>query len=454
MKERVVMIIERKRLLRGIEPGYKKMFRLFKIVLLLVYSTVPFLSNYISQTNALCVWFPCAIYIFISTAIEHVKKDHYFENPVWEYAARQGEFSLLLIFPSVFVFNYYEIDYMWCWVVFISLAIYIPVFFVTTLNFDFRQNVRSDEEKRKAHINGAKHICYYWLFDLLFCSCFNNWNIMTYILGTIVIVIIFCNATKVFLGGNELFWWSLPFEFLIGISLSVYLIFSISNTSLRQIILSIVAALYSGLFTLIGVAWTIKKGETDRQEDMRRIEIERCEEERKKYVPFLKIVNGTKTEEVARVISLKGIDFDKLEDVALLKRYICYEVTIKSFDIKNISKEIIILKGVVVHGVYHSFLREVIIEPGGICRIETTKNYSVVFAELDKMMTLVVEDILGNQYSVGCRITLYSDSSRHIVFENELGKYTGFCYSYIVESVELPNLIDVSMKNVYDKTEV
>lgn len=101
------------------------------------------------------------------------------------------------------------------------------------------------------------------------------------------------------------------------------------------------------------------------------------------------------------------------------------------------------MKGIIVHGAYYSFTRDTIIETGGTCKIETTKNYSAIFAELDKMMMLVVEDILGNQYSIGCRITLSTDSSRHIVCENEKGEFTGFWYSYIVESIELPVLVNI-----------
>ena len=173
------------------------------------------------------------------------------------------------------------------------------------------------------------------------------------------------------------------------------------------------------------------------------MEDERREEERKKHIPFLKIANENQGADVARVISIKGLSFGKPEDVALLNNRIFYEVTINAFNVKNISKETVILKGIIVHGAYYSFTRDMIIEAGGTCKIELTKNYSAIFAELDKLMTLVVEDILGNQYSIGCRITLSTDSSRHIVCENEQGEFTGFWYSYIVEGIELPVLVNI-----------
>lgn len=56
-------------------------------------------------------------------------------------------------------------------------------------------------------------------------------------------------------------------DFLVGIGLTVYLIYLIPEKELQTIILTIVAALYGGLITLVGVAWTIKKSDKDRKED-------------------------------------------------------------------------------------------------------------------------------------------------------------------------------------------
>lgn len=49
---------------------------------------------------------------------------------------------------------------------------------------------------------------------------------------------------------------------------------------------SVYAALIGGGLTLIGVAWTIRKGDKDRKDDLVRRDKEKAEDERKKYKPY------------------------------------------------------------------------------------------------------------------------------------------------------------------------
>ena len=83
-------------------------------------------------------------------------------------------------------------------------------------------------------------------------------------------VIIFYNLSKVFINGNSPFKFGLVQDFIVGIALTVYLIYIIPNESLQQIVIPIVAAVYGGLLTLVGVAWTIKKSDRDRKEEEKR----------------------------------------------------------------------------------------------------------------------------------------------------------------------------------------
>ena len=57
------------------------------------------------------------------------------------------------------------------------------------------------------------------------------------------------------------------------------------DNSLREIITTIVSAVYGGLLTLVGVAWTIRKGDDDRRRDITRIEEEKREDERNDMHP-------------------------------------------------------------------------------------------------------------------------------------------------------------------------
>ena len=64
-------------------------------------------------------------------------------------------------------------------------------------------------------------------------------------------VIVFYNLSKAFISGNKAFSFGLIQDFIVGISLTVYLIYIISNKELQEIIISIIAAVYGGLLTLL-----------------------------------------------------------------------------------------------------------------------------------------------------------------------------------------------------------
>ena len=63
-------------------------------------------------------------------------------------------------------------------------------------------------------------------------------------LGTISVVTILWTVTKTFLAGNEQFRWLLLFEFLIGVGLSIYLIYSVPNEPLyKQVFNPVISAM-------------------------------------------------------------------------------------------------------------------------------------------------------------------------------------------------------------------
>ena len=49
--------------------------------------------------------------------------------------------------------------------------------------------------------------------------------------------------------------------------MSIYLIYIIPNSDLQNVVIPIVAAVYGGLLTLVGVAWTIKHGQEERKQE-------------------------------------------------------------------------------------------------------------------------------------------------------------------------------------------
>ena len=58
---------------------------------------------------------------------------------------------------------------------------------------------------------------------------------------------------------------------IVGVALTVYLIYIIPDENLQVVVLAIVGALYGGIMTLVGVAWTIKDGQ-DREQETKRLD--------------------------------------------------------------------------------------------------------------------------------------------------------------------------------------
>lgn len=69
---------------------------------------------------------------------------------------------------------------------------------------------------------------------------------------------------------------------MIGIALTIYLIYITPTVNnLQSIVTTIIAAIYGGLLTLVGVAWTIRK-----QDEIRR------DDEKKRFKPHFNIYHG------------------------------------------------------------------------------------------------------------------------------------------------------------------
>lgn len=90
---------------------------------------------------------------------------------------------------------------------------------------------------------------------------------MIYIFGLLSIVIIFTNVICVFLSENKLLNKMISFDLLVGVGLSVYLIYILPDEQLKTIVTAVVAALYGGILTLVGVAWTIRHSDKEGREE-------------------------------------------------------------------------------------------------------------------------------------------------------------------------------------------
>lgn len=145
----------------------------------------------------------------------------------------------------------------------------------------------------------------FWLYDLLFMAIFNQWHVMIYIFGLLSIVIIFTNIICVFLSENKLLNKMISFDLLVGVGLSVYLIYLLPDEQLKTIVTAVVAALYGGILTLVGVAWTIRHSDKERKD-----------EEKKKAKPIftfnmvLDEIKDIRTKKVCFDVADNGIEYE------------------------------------------------------------------------------------------------------------------------------------------------
>lgn len=192
-----------------------------------------------------------------------------------------------------------------CWIIFAVLLLFIPVgfgYFGVLCTKKFNPN---EQQKKNMNLSLCKYIFLFWLYDLLFMAIFNQWRALIYVFGLLSIVIIFTNLIGVFLSENKLLNKMISFDLILGIGLSVYLIYILTDEQLKTIVTAVVAALYGGILTLVGVAWTIRHSDKERKEEEKKkakpiftfnMVLEEIKDIRKKKVCFDVADNGIEYE--------------------------------------------------------------------------------------------------------------------------------------------------------------
>ena len=166
----------------------------------------------------------------------------------------------------------------WQWLIFALLMIIIPLSIVNLAIWVKKKNNLTNEQEKVMGVNMVKYTLFYWLCDLFYMSFIIESLACKFVFGGLIMLIILYNLSSAIINQtnkrrNGFIKFAIIQDFLVGIGIAIYLIYIISNIALQQIVLAIVAAVFGGLFTLVGVAWTIKKGDADRNAELKRIEI-------------------------------------------------------------------------------------------------------------------------------------------------------------------------------------
>lgn len=418
-------------IVKGIKLVCKILRNAIFLLSMLAFFIIPFMNSWMDKFIAQCIWYPAFAIIVIFFIRESFRKDEQDgEETVADHVGKWWAWAITFSFISVFVIRYYDITYIWLWVIFGVVAIFTFLFFLSLLSYNLKHRALTKEERQKISLNVVKYILLYWLFDLTYMGIFNDWFWVTIICGTLAVTLVFYNLVIAFINiAESLKGWLVP-ELLFGLGIALYLIYIIPDDTLQSIIVAIVAALFGGMFTLVGVAWTFKKGDIDRKED-----------ERKKNIPYMKVVHGIK--ESCEVCShiYQGLDLSNAKELEKVDGNSLYLITIEDCIMKNISESNIILRGMLFDDKKYEFSDPVILEKGEVCKIRITDNHSVVVPNLESTLNLIVNDTMDNVYSIECKLN-YVPVDRIMKSTIEECEYVCLEFKGTVGSVKLPVLVD------------
>lgn len=258
-----------------------------------------------------------------------------------------------------------------CWIIFAVLLLFIPIgfgYFGVLCTKKFNPN---EQQKKNMNLSLCKYIFLFWLYDLLFMAIFNRWRALIYIFGLLSIVIIFTNLISVFLSENKLLNKMISFDLILGIGLSVYLIYMLPDEQLKTIVTAVVAALYGGILTLVGVAWTIRHSDKERRE-----------EEKKKAKP---IFTFNMVLEEIKDIRTKKVCFDVADNEI---EYECHVVA----ELENSDHALFAVKRVFHDGKWNEIEGNTVVLPNKSVYFDFRFNYDV------NNLFLEVKDGLDNSY--------------------------------------------------------
>lgn len=345
----------------------------------------------------------------------------------------------------------------WQWVIFAIIALAVFTLFGHVGRYVKRKGKWTKEQERAIKVNAIKYMFFYVLCDLFYMSFIVDNVFLRYIFGVLILLIVLYNLTMAFLSKvtkNTLQRIGILQDFIIGIVLTIYLIYIIPgkqveingvvtlDNSLRDIITTIVAAVYGGLFTLIGVAWTIRKGDVDRNKELARIEKERKEEDRKKHVPYLKIVIGMRPSCFVKCNIEQLLDFDDEKSIAQIDEGTFYGITIRDFIVKNVSSDNILLQGILLDDKFYNFDIKQLLEVNTACDIQTTDSQVFLSAKPLKRLLICAEDVIGNRYMIEGELCLHLEGLPIKVTTKKGIEYQGFRYRYIIDNLALPILVE------------
>lgn len=156
------------------------------------------------------------------------------------------------------------------WISFGLIAVLIPIGLVGIKRYVLKGKAVTKKLEKHANEMVFRYWTFYWLCDLFYMSCFIQNLVCQFVFGGLILCVIFMNLSLVFSFPKEkssFERWGMLQYFLVGIGITVYLLYVVPDADLKDVLIPVVSAVYGGLLTLAGVAWTIRQTQADKRKD-------------------------------------------------------------------------------------------------------------------------------------------------------------------------------------------
>lgn len=151
---------------------------------------------------------------------------------------------------------------------FILLLIIIPFGLLCFRQFCYDKFPPKTAVQKKNFDRNLILVFFLWYMYLFFyLAWFNDWIECQFILGVAILAVTLLSLAKTFSSQDDKhpsLKGFMVFDLLLGLGLTIYLLYIIPDKELQTVAISITAAVYGGFITLVGVAWTIRKSDADR----------------------------------------------------------------------------------------------------------------------------------------------------------------------------------------------
>ena len=300
------------------------------------------------------------------------------------------------------------------WVLFPVILFVVPLWKILMIKI-YRIDL-TPEQNKKNNVGVVIHILFYWLCNVFYMSWFANYLICHFICGALIILIIFMSLSNSILYPkykNVFEKWGILLDFCIGIILTIRLIYVIPDSNLQAVVIPIIAAIYGGMLTLVGVLLTIKKSDADKKK-----------EELKKAKPLIFIADYRR-EQSSNVLNAKFDEFiynDKVFDGN--KKY-----AVGNFLIRNVDYSYSSLQGICFNNDIIWFRIAQAYDKNRAYYLTLNEKMEIPYSKEIKKVYLLLVDLHNNYftYEVNCEFDkskTYVDALIRIVSGIELKRVT------------------------------